>query len=194
MPAITTAAKVQKALEQQGATVPDTVLITRLIDEVGADFSNYCNRDFLYAARVEVLDGQGTIRQNLRNFPVIAITALESFSTKLAGVETWIAENQDNFRVDLINGVIHYPGGFRAGFQNGRITYTSGYDATSDPVKTVPADLEGAAIAEVVCRFTAFQTEPMPVPSGSRLEDLRGQILSKTAKAIIDNYRVPGLR
>lgn len=194
MAAITTTAKVTKALEQNAQTVSDTTLIDRLIGEVGEDFGNYCNRDFLYAARLEVFDGQGTTAYGLKNFPAIGVTKLESFSVKSSGVETWITEDQDTYRVDLTNGVIYYPSGFTAGFQNWRVTYTSGYDAGSNPVKTVPQDLEGAAIAEVCRRWIAYQTEPIPVPSGSRLEDVRAVILSDVAKAILDNYRIPGLR
>jgi len=53
-----------------------------------------------------------------------------------------------------------------------------------------PDDLEGAVIDEVVCRFNALMTEPMPVPMGGRIEDLRGKVLSDNAKAVFEMYRL----
>lgn len=132
--ALTTKARIKDRL---GITVTafDTV-IDRLILAVTARISSITGRRFIQGTFThELHDGSdmyGTVRTHLitRNAPVAAVSSIEyNAGTELSPV--WTAYARSDYAVDPLTGIIRFPYGLKAGFQNNRITYTGGFSGYS---------------------------------------------------------------
>ncbi len=120
--------KVQNALAHGQATDTDITLIDRLIKQVGKVAETFCNRYFLYNEYTEVFDGDSRKKLYLRGFPVIEFSKLEikDADGDFEEIDT------DDYEVNLSLGEVYYSEGFTEGYQNIRVTYTSGYAALTE--------------------------------------------------------------
>lgn len=173
--ALTTKAKVKSALGQKVTDGADT-LIDDIILQVQAHVEDYCVRPLLYASRTETRDGDDTELLLLKGYPLLTLT-----SVTIGGV----AVDLDDVTVNYDLGVLYRDELWTAGHQNIVVVYTSGFDVNTVG-KEPPKDLEGAIIAECVCRYETYATESRV---GENLIDLRTRFLSGVAKATFDRWR-----
>jgi hypothetical protein len=173
--ALTTIENVKASLVFTTTSAADT-LISRLIDEVAATAETICGRHFLLADYEETFDGDGGESLFLPAWPVWEVT------------EVLVDEEDvtDDVDTNLTIGELHYSAGFTEDFQNVTVTYSAGYDCGEESEHPVPADLEGAVIAEVCARFENFQSESK---TGENLVDLRTRFLSGTANSYFQRER-----
>lgn len=113
-------------------------LLSRLITAASTWVRSYCNRDFTSQTYTDILDGTGTVRQVVKQYPVTAVSSV-SFS----GVTQTITGLSINSLRNLTftDGTV-----WEKGKANVSVTYTAGYAST-------PADIEQAVIEIVALRF-----------------------------------------
>ncbi len=133
--------------------------LSSMITAVSAWIKQWLNRDIIEASYVERLDGTGTKRIQLANYPVMALQ-----SVKVDGVDVTANAICDGRRkvtlVDTTNM-------FRRDVGNVQITYTAGY-----PADQIPADLEHTA-----CRIVAWgYTESTRIQQNSK--SMGGEVVS----------------
>lgn len=130
--ALTTKVRVKSRLDISVTTF-DTV-IDRLILAVTDRIERMCNRRFYLTTHTnEVHDGSDpayqTQRANLilKNAPVTVLSSLQ-YNAGTNSSPDWTDFDEDDYDVDMENGIVYFHHGMPCGRRNVRATYTAGYN------------------------------------------------------------------
>ena len=131
------------------AVTSDDVLLTRLIAAASAWIQTFTNRVFAVAPYTEVVDGNGTARLMVRNYPIVALTSVTCAedgvaidpASLVAGVRTVTLVPTTTYTPSLT-----YRRAWPLGKSNITVVYTAGY-------ATPPMDIEEACIEIVALRY-----------------------------------------
>jgi hypothetical protein len=111
-------------------------LFDRLIKSCTARIEQMTGRRFIQGTFTNELhdgaDGYGTARYYLilKNAPLQSVDSVQ-YRAGTPSDPDWTDFDEDDYHVNLQTGVLHFPEGIPAGFQNIRVTYTGGYSGTS---------------------------------------------------------------
>ena len=201
--ALTTLETVKAVLGISGAT--DDVYLTLAIGQASAVISNYCNRVFALETVEEAIRPAmdsypwnvpgGLSPVQLSRWPVTAITSVTEDGVMLIpGAD---------YEVDRAQGQLWRlaPTGDLVAWRTVRIvaTYAAGYVLPPNSARTLPTDLELAAIDLVKAQYMARTRDPLlkgeAVPgvysAQYDLSSNAGSGLPDSIIGLIDNYRVP---
>lgn len=174
----TSVALVKSYLSVQPQTVTDVGLLQQLVDAVSKAFRTRLNRDILSANYDEVLDGTGTNRIVLGNYPVTAVSLVE---VGPPSGRTPLVLNQDyvwnKFGLQRLFGV------FCADVAGVHVTYTAGF-------ATIPSDLEDAATKTVAFRYKQLMRLGQNSKSqGQETVTFDTSAFTKDVAGLLDNYK-----
>lgn len=132
--AITTKARIKARLGISVAGFDD--LFDNLILAVTARIEQMTGRRFIQGTYTNELHDGSNIDGGRRTFLIVKNAPLQAISSiqYKAGSNTtpnWTTISPDDYHVDLAAGIVHFPHGLPAGFQNVRVTYTGGYSGYS---------------------------------------------------------------
>lgn len=181
------------------SVIGDTYLGT-LITAASGFICNYCNREFVSASRVELLDGDGTDEVLVTNTPVTVIGDIvvtdqwagdsETFTS--ADMITNLKTGLIKFKPTLTSGTVKY---FVPGVQNVSVTYTAGYATIPETIQQACCDLIKAMYAQgSSTNNPALQSEKLGEYSwsagriGNEIADLNS-ILPASVRAALAPYR-----
>lgn len=168
--ALTTLARVKRALGIGTADVSNDNLLTDLIASVSARINNWCRRKFERGTYTEYPRCFGTRKVRLRQKPILALTGVYLDSTRTFAAGSLLAEDED---YALINGQLVRLGGVwplavedRRGLLANRqvpaegvvkVVYEAGYDDPNDapgtPASPMPEDVMQAANLQLAYDF-----------------------------------------
>lgn len=128
---------------RQTLTAPDNLLLETLINAVTDFMEDYCKRRFLETAYAsELYDGDGTEMLFLKNYPIVAIATI--YWTYVDVTDELI--DADEYKIYNLGGYVYREGGWIAGHQNIKITYTAGYDFATDGIPSELQDICNALV------------------------------------------------
>lgn len=173
---LTTVAKVKQygGIEE----FENDLLIERMVLSATTAIENYCGRQFLSAARVEVKDGTGTRKITLKHFPVTAVASVTIDGRVIPPrpSPTGYGYTFDDMSVRLTG----YE--FTEGMDNVEIVYTAGLNA-------IPADIDMACCEVVARRYKTLDR------LGVSSKSLAGETISfssedfpDTVTRVLDHY------
>ena len=143
--ALTTVEAMQAFMRREDLNLP---LLESLINAVTDFMETYCKRRFKKTDyEAELYDGDGTRMLFLRNYP---ITDIASIHWTYVGVADQLI-NSNEYKIYASAGFVYREGGWIAGHQNIKITYTAGYDFASE--NGIPPELEEICKALVALRY-----------------------------------------
>ncbi len=132
--AITTKARIKARLGINVAGFDD--LLDNLILAITARIEQMTGRRFIQGTYTNELHDGSNIDGGRRTFLVVKNAPLQAISSiqYKAGSNTtpnWTTISADDYHADLAAGIVYFPHGLPAGFQNIRITYTGGFSGYS---------------------------------------------------------------
>jgi hypothetical protein len=121
----------------------DDILLASMISQISRAICTYLNRSFIWPRDVvDLFDGNGRNRIQLRNWPVVTVTAVTIDGGRLApstdghGVG-WLLEPSDDEPPGAMQMIMLRGGVFPRGWQNVGISYRAGYQVSNE-AQTVP--------------------------------------------------------
>lgn len=131
---LTTKENIKERLQITATTWDD--FLDRVIQAVTARIEQMTGRRFIQGTFTNELHDGADMYGHARTFLIVKNAPLQSVSSiqYKAGSNSdpdWTAFDTDDYTVNLQSGIIHFPHGLPAGFQNIRITYTGGFSGTS---------------------------------------------------------------
>lgn len=140
----------------------DDARLVLILEAASAYIEKLCRRVFASAASIELQDGDGTDTLFLQKYPTTALTKIEV----LNGSGAWDTMLVTDFILKGSTGEVRFAAwntnihnSFPEGFQNIRITHTSGYT-------TIPEDLQEAT-AQLVAWFHNHSLQDATIQSES---------------------------
>ncbi len=121
----------------------DDLVLARLISQISRAISTYLNRPFIWPRNVvDVFDGNGRDRLQLRHWPVVAVTSVsidgravaQAASERAAG---WTIEAGDDEPPGAMQMLMLRGGSFLRGWQNVSVAYRAGYEISNE-ARTAP--------------------------------------------------------
>lgn len=173
---LTSLTNVKNFLPNMGTATSYDTLLGQLITAASAWIKSYLNRDILTASYTETLDGTGTAKIMLPQFPVTAVTSIT------------IGGQAVNLSTVVIRGsVLTLADGskFSRGYGNVVVAYTAGY-ATS------PADIEQDCIKIVAWWFKErdrLGLASKSLQTGGEVESYQTLDVPADVKTSLNNWR-----
>ena len=145
---LTTLANVKQYLGVTATT--DDALLTRLISAASSWIQVFTNRSFAVASFTDVLDGNGTERAMLQNYPIATLTSVTAREDNGVAIDP-LSLVFDARTVTIVQPQNFTPGmtyrtRFPLGKSNLTVVYTAGY-------ATTPMDIEECCIEMVALRY-----------------------------------------
>lgn len=153
-------------------------LLSSLISAASGWVSNWINRDILSASYTVYLDGSGSNRQMLGDYP---ITAVSSLNINGVSIPSAVGFNDNGFRFDdksiMLKGYR-----FERGVSNIQISYTAGYATVPQDLKQVTIELVGYKFKEMT-RIGLSQKNIAGEVTAFDMKDLK-----EHSKNLLNNY------
>lgn len=116
----------------------DDLVLASLISQISRAISTYLNRPFIWPRNVvDVFDGNGRVRIQLRHWPVVAVTsvsidgrAVPQATSELAS--GWTLEAGDDEPPGAMQMLMLRGGAFLRGWQNVSVAYRAGYQISNE--------------------------------------------------------------
>lgn len=174
---LTTVQNVQEFLDIKNTN--DVSMLGRLITAVSVSFERYADRTFKTSSYIHTFDGNGALRQVLREYPVTAVSSVLINGVSIPQAATVL---NSGYRYDQ-RSVILTGYSFTQGFQNVVIAYTAGFTS-------IPLDLEQACIEQVayLYRLRKRLGESSTGLAGATTTYITKSMLD-TVKSVLDQYR-----
>jgi hypothetical protein len=151
----------------------DDVLLASLISQISRAMCTYLNRPFIWPRDVvDVFDGNGRDRMQLRHWPVVAVTSVSIDGRAVPQAVTpmsagWLIEAGDDEPPGAMQRMMLRGDVFSRGWQNVSISYRAGYQLVDEacvapgapPYKIAAAQPYGAYVCD--CGVTYANSQPL---------------------------------
>lgn len=153
-------------------------LLSSLISAASGWVSNWINRDILSASYYAILDGSGSNRQMLGDYPITAVSSLKINGNTIPQA---VGFYDNGFRFDD-KSIILKGYRFERGASNIEVSYTAGYATVPQDLKQVTIELVGYKFKEM----TRIGLGSKGIAGETTVFDMKD--LKEHSKNLLNNY------